>query len=427
MIPDRYRFWAQEGSIFPGETATWYISDYDSRRFISVTSPEHLSPDDEKGAVEAIRPIIDDLGFDVKGITVDDKGRLVSTSTSLEDDCTVFVRHPRFTEAEVGADHSDTLKISQLHEIDRLHVHVDLVRHKQPNRPPESVVFKYTIRPERLECLWNEAFLAKRLKGHPNIVPFHKFILDDVEPWFLGFTTAYIRGGTLEEQVTKRPFRKIWLQQLMDIVDDLNLKHGIIHQDIAPRNLLIDPSTDNLMLFDFDRAARIGSHEMYPHRNDVKAVMFTLYEVLTQDNQVRNVRHDEQDVRKVQMMEKWNVKTKIETGIDVKTLRSMVDKWAQGRGGPNNAEAGHNPPLPLRWPRKPPEKKFEPLIINGEPEWPPSERLRRVIPEGVRIVRWERTPYSKLKGGDSGNVATSCHAQNPSSHQTSKQYEDEVM
>jgi serine/threonine protein kinase len=228
-------------------------------------------------------------------------------------------------------------------------------------------------------------------------VPFHKFILDDVEPWFLGYTTAFIRGVTLEEQRTKRPFRKIWLQQLMDVVDDLNLKHGIIHQDIAPRNLLIDPSTDNLMLFDFDWAARVGSREVNPARNDVKGVMFTLYEILTQENQMRNMRHEEQDVQKVQAMAEWKVKTKIESGTDVKNLRLMVAEWAQRRRGQNIAEAGHKPPLPLKWPRKPPAKKVEPVIVDGEcVAWPPSERLRRDIPKGERIVRWERTPYSKL-------------------------------
>jgi hypothetical protein len=31
-----------------------------------------------------------------------------------------------------------------------------------------------------------------------------------------------------------------------------------VYQDIAPRNLLIGPTTDHLRLFDFDRTARIG-------------------------------------------------------------------------------------------------------------------------------------------------------------------------
>jgi serine/threonine protein kinase len=199
----------------------------------------------------------------------------------------------------------------------------------------------------------------------------------------------------------------------MNVVDDLNLKHGIIHQDIAPRNLLIDPSTDNLMLFDFDWAARVGSREVNLARNDIKGVIFTLYEILTQDNQPRNMRHEEQDVQKVQALAKWDVKTKIESGTDVKTLRLMVTEWAQRRRGQNPAKAGHNPPLPLRWPRKPPAKTFDPVVVDGKcVDWPLGERLRRDIPKGERIVRWERTPYSKFLGSGGDNVAISFPTQN---------------
>ena len=45
----------------------------------------------------------------------------------------------------------------------------------------------------------------------------------------------------------------------MQAVDDLNLKHGVIHQDIAGRNLLIDPDTDSILLIDFGCAFRIGT------------------------------------------------------------------------------------------------------------------------------------------------------------------------
>jgi Ser/Thr protein kinase RdoA (MazF antagonist) len=38
-------------------------------------------------------------------------------------------------------------------------------------------------------------------------------------------------------------------------VDFLNLDLELMHQDIAPRNLLIDPETYNILLFDLDWAA----------------------------------------------------------------------------------------------------------------------------------------------------------------------------
>ena len=69
----------------------------------------------------------------------------------------------------------------------------------------------------------------------------------------IGFTMKYIPGGTLVNP--KVPFRFEWMQQLIQLVDFLNLELGIMHQDIAPRNLLIDPDTHKILLFDFDWAA----------------------------------------------------------------------------------------------------------------------------------------------------------------------------
>jgi serine/threonine protein kinase len=61
----------------------------------------------------------------------------------------------------------------------------------------------------------------------------------------------YIPGGTLDNKNV--PFQFKWLRQLTQLVDFLNLQLGIMHQDIASRNLLIDPNTDSIRLFDFDR------------------------------------------------------------------------------------------------------------------------------------------------------------------------------
>lgn len=60
------------------------------------------------------------------------------------------------------------------------------------------------------------------------------------------------------EGKTSRPFKLKWLKQLMCAVDDLNFKYGIQHQDIAPRNLLVDEDSDKLLVFYFNFAARIG-------------------------------------------------------------------------------------------------------------------------------------------------------------------------
>lgn len=86
-----------------------------------------------------------------------------------------------------------------------------------------------------------------------------------------------------------------WLLQLTNPVYDLNLRFGIEHQDIAPRNLIVDETTDNLMLFDFNSSARIegplrdGQSVYSIENNDVKGVVFTIYDIITNDNSVYEI------------------------------------------------------------------------------------------------------------------------------------------
>ncbi|KAI6778045.1 uncharacterized protein J7T54_007653 [Emericellopsis cladophorae] len=143
--------------------------------------------------------------------------------------------------------------------------------------------------------------LWMRLPCHPNIVPFDRIVIDELEGRVVGFTSGYVPGGNLEENKS-RVFRLKWLQQLIKVVDDLNLEYGIAHQDIAPRNLLVDEPTDSVRLFDFNFAARInypspGKGENYlEDRNDIKGVIFTTYEIITQDNSLRSMPHEDQSL-----------------------------------------------------------------------------------------------------------------------------------
>lgn len=117
-----------------------------------------------------------------------------------------------------------------------------------------------------------------RLK-HPNIVPFGNVVVDELEGHCVGFTSKYIPGGTLEEN-KNRAFKLKWLRQLTNVVDELNLHLGIAHQDVAARNLLIEESTDSIMRFDFDFSARVGCVGYSEDRNDIKGVVFTLFETI---------------------------------------------------------------------------------------------------------------------------------------------------
>jgi hypothetical protein len=77
----------------------------------------------------------------------------------------------------------------------------------------------------------------------------------------------------------------------MQLVDDLNLKHSIVDDEIPMGNVLMDPESDSIVLIDFDAASRVGvtmkSNNIRDHegivesRHDVSGVMVFLYEYIT--------------------------------------------------------------------------------------------------------------------------------------------------
>lgn len=207
---------------------------------------------------------------------------------------------------------------ADLVEVDRLGPNVDLMYYSRKGKglhrgETEMVVFKYYFLQQFIFNRWDELQIWMRLPLHPNIASFDRLVVDklDGRDVLVGFTSRFVPGGTLEADST-RVFKLKWLRQLLHVIDDLNLKYGIQHQDVAPRNLLVDPETDNLMIFDFNCAVRIG----YPHRidtyarywderNDVKGAIFTLYEIITRDEHFREVSWEHQKPDDVQKMKEY--------------------------------------------------------------------------------------------------------------------------
>ncbi|KAK2616541.1 hypothetical protein QQS21_000584 [Conoideocrella luteorostrata] len=147
---------------------------------------------------------------------------------------------------------------------------------------------------------WKEMNLWMRLPPHPNIVLFDRIVVDEFQGrHVVGFTSSCVPGGSLEDN-KRRVFRLKWLQQLIKVIDDLNLRYGIAHQDIAPRNLLVDDARDSILLCDFnfvfDIKRPLEEGERYlDDRNDVKGDIFTTYEIITRDSNLRGVPHEEQN------------------------------------------------------------------------------------------------------------------------------------
>lgn len=261
--------------------------------------------------LEYLRKHIEGLDPDIYAIHVSADGQLISTSNDPDQDETFCTYYP-FLEDVALLPNVKTVHRADLVEIDRLGPNVDQMYYNYNNRGEfrREVVFKYYFLQQFIFPLWDEFHISMRLPPHPNMVPFDRVVVDrlDGRQVFAGFTSRFIPGGTLEEDST-RVFKLKWLRQLLHVIDDLNLKYGIQHQDVAPRNLLVDPETDDLMIFDFNWATRIG----YPYRpeyyasywdqrDDVKGTIFTLYEIITRDGHFREVSWENQNPEDIQNM-----------------------------------------------------------------------------------------------------------------------------
>ncbi|CAJ0547464.1 Ff.00g042180.m01.CDS01 [Fusarium sp. VM40] len=400
MLKPEDRFFALEGSIYPGGPSTWYVMDWDQRRLISVTMDEELESADP--AIEQLSKHVDDLEPDVFELRVSSHGDLISTSTNPEDDNTFCPFYPPL-EATGKAD-IQTIPRSKLEELDRLGPLVDLVTDLQSSKPSEKLVFKYYFVYQRMSRVWNEMNLWMRLPKHPNIVSFDKIVVDELEGRCIGFTTKYIAGGTLDENKS-RIFKLKWLHQLIAVIDELNLNLGIAHQDVALRNLVIDDLTDSLMIFDFNFSARIGDMGFSQARNDVDGVIFTIYELITGHDELRSVEHEKQNVSDIEGM-KWIKHPDVQLDHPVAEFRKLLDQWSTGRRkDANRINIYKDAPNYIEWPGipRPPPSEIGTNYITGpmiESHGLWSMGRRDMLEQGKAVLNWQRPAQTRLKPGE---------------------------
>ncbi|KAM0481942.1 hypothetical protein ACHAPX_003276 [Trichoderma viride] len=404
MIEDEWRYFAPGGLITPGGPSEWFILDWDQRRIISVTMDEEQESEDT--AIGHLKKHIDSLGPDVQAIHLSQDGELISVSTKPEDDRTVCVHYPPLQDVQFPK-HVKTVLRSDLLELDRFGPDVDLVSYL-PNgdaAEPKRAAFKYYFLLQFLGKFWHEMNVWMRLPAHPNIVPFDRLVLDELRGCVVGFTSLYIPGGTLSEN-TSRVFKLEWLRQLTSVADDLNFKYGIAHQDISARNLLIDPKTDALMLFDFNYCGQIDGIGYGEDRNDVKGVIFTLYEIITHDTHFRDVRHSEQIPADVQGLEEWVQHPDVKLDHPVSEYRAVLNDWVDKRQTGRQISHYKEASEYIEWPKfpDPPPEQWVATYINGTTgiqSHVALTHLRRDEREkGNAILEWERPAQTKLKDGD---------------------------
>ncbi|KAH7162043.1 hypothetical protein B0J13DRAFT_430467 [Dactylonectria estremocensis] len=360
-------------------------------------------------AIEQLRKHIDYLPPDVFRICVSKEGKLLWTFADPVYDSTRCPYYPPVS-ATQHPEGIQTVLRSDLEELDRIVPLVDLVRCLRSTEPqkkiltPSKLVFKYYTITERLYSVWDEMNLWMRLPKHPNIVPFDKIVVDELEHRCIGFTSVFIPGGTLEHNTT-RVFKLKWLLQLIDVIDELNLNLGIAHQDVAPRNIVIDETTDSLRILDFNFSSRIG-HRGYSHaRNDIKGVIFTMYEIITRDDKPRSLRHEYQNVEAIEKMV-WIKHPHVQLDHPVADFRETLRQWFHRRCLTGNQISFYTyAPQFIDWPDPPQPPSSEVVVryANG-----PVTELRSVWDEGrttmqkqgKTVLNWQRPPQCRLEPGD---------------------------
>ena len=108
-----------------------------------------------------------------------------------------------------------------------------------------------------------------------------------------------------------------------------------MHQDIAPQNLLVDPDTQNLLLFDFDWAAN-GEKNLLQGRDDISGVVFTLYEIITGDTSFTSIPHWDRNMETVQNMSEWTCNRELDSNVS--TFRNFLNEWVTTRRSPGDMQ-----------------------------------------------------------------------------------------
>ena len=164
------------------------------------------------------------------------------------------------------------------------------------------------------------------------------------------------------------------------------------------RNLLIDPDSQNLPLFDFNWAV-CGKNGLLDGRDDVTSVILTVYELITNDMHFTSIPHWERSMDTVQSLPEWPRRRKLDS--DVSTFHNFLDKWVATRRAGGDMErylnAPHRPAIPDLSPIQDYDIPFDAgTAVNGEPVLSRGARSRQaVIANGQYCFRWEGPPQNR--------------------------------
>lgn len=191
----------------------WVVYDWDQRRTITVSTS--WEEDDEDFIFEVLVEHVDDLPADTVLIQVSRDGELLSCSSNIDDDRTMIPFYPSVPDFPPVL---RRVRRSDLTEIDRLGVQVDLTTYESLPGQKKSVASKYYLNQANIAVFWHEVNCLIRIPKYPNIVQFDSLVVDTVdgEDKIVGFTTNFIPGGTVLDNVS-RVFKHKYLKQLIEV------------------------------------------------------------------------------------------------------------------------------------------------------------------------------------------------------------------
>ncbi|THV63628.1 hypothetical protein D6D28_10517 [Aureobasidium pullulans] len=329
----------------------------------------------------------------VHTIRVDAEGSLVSTSSNPEEDPEYAIFYPSLHDAP-SLQGYPTIEMSKLVELDRFGPGVDLASYKDEDGIVKKVVFKSAPIMQFRGRRWWEINMLHSLPRHPNLVPLDRIVVDNMtSQHILGLTVPYISAHTIHDD-REQIFKLDWLHQLTSVVDFLNLELRVAHQDIAPRNIIcLEQASEGhqLQLFDFDRASSIGQLGWAEELNDIKGVIFTLYEIITLDDSYQRLPPSERNLEVVMNLENWPQRRILD--VEVPILRNHLEEWVRRRK--DTAPPIQEATSPSRVPKMPePRPVVDDIDENGTPVYVSLPRTQRHLARkyGNYVISWERPP-----------------------------------
>jgi hypothetical protein len=282
--------------------------------------------------------VVDDLPPDTFALILNHHGEVLWTSTDQEWESHWTVQKPykpSVHEYQLPRPFPTLLR-SQLTLVGRLGRFVDKVTYPISKWGGEkTAVFKYSN-----PSPWDEIQLLAHLPAdHPHIVGIECLVLEELTGLgVIGFTTRFVDAPTMDRWAPSRSFKLRWLQELMGVLDELHLRYGIHHHDLADRNLIVDPDTDKLVLIDFGLSGAHTPERRFYHRDDLNATVAFLYQRITLDNKYKfDVPDDAEAAVLLLVRDRWVKHPDAELDYDAAIFYDELVAWLKKRRQPQPA------------------------------------------------------------------------------------------